>query len=107
MMSNWSFSLWFIKKYRKSFLQTAKSILFKKDIKERNSFLLPRKSQNKIFQRFYHIFTRDELRYITEKAGFSIKTLKYINKQGDLSENRKEAKNTLIIAEKNIFVNEK
>lgn len=107
IMSNWSFSVWFIKKYRKTFLETATNLLFTKEVRERNSFLLPRKTENKTFKRFYHIFTRDELRYIVEKAGFSIQTLKYINKQGELSENRKEAKNTLVIAEKKIFLNEK
>ena len=107
IMSNWSFSVWFIKKYRKTFIETAKNLIFTKEVRERNSFLLPRKTEKKTFKRFYHIFTRDELRYIVEKAGFSIQTLKYINKQGELSENRKEAKNTLVIAEKNIFLNEK
>lgn len=107
IMSNWSFSIWFIKKYRKTFIETAKDLIFTKEVRERNSFFLPRKAEKQTFKRFYHIFTRDELRYIAEKAGFSIQTLKYINKQGELSENRKEAKNTLIIAEKNIFVDEK
>ena len=107
IMSNWSFSVWFIQKYRKTFIETAKNLIFTKEVRERNSFLLPRKTENKTFKRFYHIFTRDELRYIVEKAGFSIQTLKYINKQGELWENRKEAKNTLVIAEKNIFLNEK
>lgn len=104
LLSNRSFSTRFLQKYRRSFLETAKSIVLKKDIQERNSFMLPRKSQNKIFKRFYHIFTKDELRYIIEKAGFTINTLGYLNKQGLLSENRKDAKNTLIVAKKIIFV---
>jgi len=103
ILSNRSFSVRFLKKYRRALLETAKNMVFSKENKERNSLLLPRKTNGKTFKRFYHIFTKSEISEIVQKAWFMITTLNYATKDGTLSENWKEATNTICIGEKKIF----
>ena len=103
ILSNRSFSLRFLKKYRRALVETAKNMLFSKENKEWNSLLLPRKTNGKTFKRFYHIFTKNEISEILQKAWFMITTLNYVTKEGTLSDNWKEATNTICIGEKKIF----
>lgn len=103
IMSNRSFSLRFVKKYRKALIENTRNILFPQRPYERNSLLLPRKTKQKTFKRFYHIFTKAELREISEQWGFLITTLDYVNKEWELISDRKHATNTIVIWEKTIF----
>ena len=103
IMSNRSFSLRFIKKYRKALIENTRNILFPQRPYERNSLLLPWKTKDKVFKRFYHIFTKPELREISEQGGFLITTLDYVNKEWELISDRKHATNTIVIGEKIIF----
>ena len=94
---NWSFSLRFLKKY---FFQIVKSflkylIVWNKN--SRNNIYIPRKVEEKIFYRFYHIFTLKELKILLKKEWFYIENSWYLNKQWLVNNSRTRSKNSIII----------
>lgn len=102
IMTNWSFSLRFIKKYLKVIMDGFLKQLFRhwkfniKDIE------IPRKSKKETYKRYYHIFTLKELNNLSRLSWFVVSELCYLNKQWKRSTEIKEAKNTLLVINKNI-----
>ncbi|HCY21275.1 TPA: hypothetical protein DIC40_05515 [Patescibacteria group bacterium] len=66
--------------------------------------MIPWQSNDMLHKRFYHIFTKKELKNIITQSGFVIEKLSYKTKEGKTTDNRKDANNTLLIAKKNIFI---
>jgi adenylate cyclase len=102
LMSNRSFSSRMIKKHRLTLLKSIVKKIFYPNKNERNNLMIPWKSEHLTYKRFYHLFTKDELKNIFNHSGFIIKNLSYLSKSWTPIENRKQAKNTLLIAEKNV-----
>ena len=103
IMTNRSFSLRMLKTHRKSFIKSFWSNIINRNSSQRNDFLIPRKTENKVYKRFYHIFTKKELKKIITQCWFIIKKLCYLSKEWIKTDNRKKANNTLVIAKKDIF----
>ena len=74
--------------------------------KEWNDLILPWIAKGHVFHRFYHIFTLKELKSLATLSGFMISSLQYIDEKGKPTANWKDAKNTLLIAEKNVFTDQ-
>lgn len=79
------------------------SILNISNKSKRNDLMIPRNDNNKIFYRFYHIFTLWELKELAIRSWFIIKKLCYLNWSWQEIIDWKESKNSLLIAKKSIF----
>lgn len=104
IMTNRCLSNRFIKKYSKSIVNAILQYilsLWKKSIRD---ILVPWKwEDNKNEFRFYHIFGLKELENIARLSGFIISKIGYIQKNNSISQDRKNARTSLLIASKNIF----
>lgn len=102
IMTNRSFSLRFFKKYYNVILNWFIKQLLKhwrfsiKDIE------IPRKSKQTTYKRYYHIFTLKELNNLCKLGWFIQSKLCYLNKSWKESKEMKDAKNTILIMNKNI-----
>jgi len=104
LMSNWSFSRRFIKKHLtplyKSLLQY---LFFRWKPHIRNDLIIPRTNKKTLHQRYYHIYTISELKYIFTTSGFDIETIWHIRKWSFVP-SRHHSQNSLIIGKKSIFL---
>lgn len=80
LMTNRSFSRWFIKKYQKDILCSLRKYISSLGKHQRNNLMIPWKNGKTIDKRFYHIYTLAELRKIVSQSGFIIEKLCYLNK---------------------------
>lgn len=103
IMTNRSFSLRMLKTHRKTLIKSLINKIYNRKNNERNNLLIPRKTNKIIHKRFYHIFTKEELKNIIKQSGFIINKLCYLSKEWIETKNRKESNNTLVIAKKSIF----
>lgn len=102
LMSNRSFSLWFLKKYQKDFLSSLRQYIISFGKHQWNDLMIPRKDGKIINKRFYHIYTLAELKTIVSLSGFILEKVWYLSKWS-LVPSRKNSQNSLIIARKDIF----
>lgn len=105
IMTNRSFSVWFLKKYTKDFLHSLWKYISSLGKYQWNNLMIPRKNGKSIDKRFYHIYTLTELRKLISLSGFVIEKLGYLNKWA-FSSSWKESQNSLIIAKKSIFIHD-
>lgn len=73
-MTNWSRSQRFIQKYRKQIAKSLSKSIFPNN-KKRNDIYIPRKSKKITQYRYYHIFTKPEIEFLVQDAGFLIQEL--------------------------------
>lgn len=106
LMSNRSFSLWFLRKYQKEILVSLGKYIISLGKHQWNSIMIPWKNGKTIDKRFYHIFTLSEIKKIVSLSGFIIQTSWYSDKWVILP-SWKWSQNSIIIAQKNIFDNDK
>ncbi|AHB41447.1 Adenylate cyclase [candidate division SR1 bacterium RAAC1_SR1_1] len=104
LMTNRSFSLRMVKKHRKIIIESVVKKIIHRSKNEWNNLMIPWQSNDMLHKRFYHIFTKKELKNIITQSGFVIEKLSYKTKEGKTTDNRKDANNTLLIAKKNIFI---
>ncbi len=102
IMINWSFSKRFLKKYFKNIVKSVWKTIYTFSIHNRRDINVPRKNNKKIYQRFYHIFTKKEITCIAKTSGFKVNELIYIDRSWHKINDRKKSKNTLFIWEKNV-----
>jgi hypothetical protein len=103
IMSNWSFSRWFLKKYQTALVQALWQSILHRGTRQRNDLQLPRKTQGKIFFRFYHIFTKKELIHLVRLSGFVLLNAEYIDSRGKTTSDWKNSRSTFIVGQKSIF----
>jgi ubiquinone/menaquinone biosynthesis C-methylase UbiE len=103
IMTNRSFSRWFLRKFQKDFLHSLRKYIVSLGKHEWNSIMIPRKNGKTIDKRFYHIYTLGELKKLISLSGFITEKVWYIDKWIIVS-SRKESQNSLIIAKKSIFL---
>ena len=108
MLVNRSYSLWFLKKYRKFQLKTLVKTLWTWGERNRNDIIIPWKDpwfqQNQKYrQRRYHIFTLYELQQLSLLSGFIVEKLGYIQQDGSWDKkNRKNSRNSLLVVRKGV-----
>jgi len=102
LMTNRSFSLWFLKKYQKDFLRSLRKYIISLGKQQWNDLMVPRKNGRTIDKRFYHIYTLAELRKLVSLSWFIIEKICYVNKWV-MTSSRKDSQNSLVIAKKSVF----
>jgi SAM-dependent methyltransferase len=102
IMTNWSISKRFIKKYYKVFINSLLKFLYTSWNYSRNDLYIPWKNKGITNKRYYHIFTKKEIKNLTKTAGFKTILLTYVNNKWQKIKNRKKSNNTIFIWEKNI-----
>jgi ubiquinone/menaquinone biosynthesis C-methylase UbiE len=105
MMLNWSFSKWFIKKFRIQILNSFWKFIISFGKKDWKNIFIPRTDRNKVFHRFYHIYTIKELKKLVLMSWFLVRKLWYLDKKWNYINNWIDSKNSILIVEKNVFEN--
>jgi hypothetical protein len=100
ILTNWSLSNRFLKKYRKEIGKACGKYLISLGKTSRRDLFIPRKNKEKTFQRYYHLFSKKELKKLTTFSGLTLRQIDYINSEGNLTDNRKESRETLLVATK-------
>lgn len=103
IMTNRSFSLRMIKKHRKTLRESFRKKLFYRNKNEWNNLMIPRKTDHNIHRRFYHIFTKKELKEVFLQSWFVIQDLSFLTKEWKDTNTWQNSSNTMIIAKKTIF----
>lgn len=101
LMTNRSLSSWFIKKNRKIVWKAriASRIKFNNNISR--DLLVPRTSKTwKVYNRFYHFFSLNELEKLSIFSWLTIKTNKFINENWEFTDNEKASRSSILIATK-------
>jgi len=98
-MTNWSRSQRFIQKYRKQITKSLVHSAFTHN-KKWNDISIPRKGKKETQYRYYHIFTKSEIEFLVQDAGFLIQDFHFSHKNWWKTTNRRKSKNTVLIAKK-------
>jgi hypothetical protein len=104
ILTNWAYSERFLKKYRKQIATTLPTMLLDHEL-VRNDVLIPRKDHKDPTQhhtRYYHLFTLYELQQLARQAGFLVRVCSYVAQDGSLSNDRKNARNSFLVLQKEI-----
>lgn len=101
---NRAYSRWFRKKMKRPIIQARAEHILSLWRKDKADIMVPfyTPTKDKKFVRYYHLFNLDELAYLTKKAGFITRELCYIETNGEKSQNVDNARNSLLIQEKNV-----
>jgi ubiquinone/menaquinone biosynthesis C-methylase UbiE len=104
IMTNWWLSNRFIKKYYKNILNSVLKYITSFWKKSPRDVFVPWKStEHKKELRFYHIFWLNELENLARLSWFIISKIWYIQKDNSVSNERKNARTSLLVASKRIF----
>ena len=96
LMTNWSLSNWFIKRYWKIVM---KAKIFSRFKWTSRDLMVPRTDENwKVYERFYHFFSLEELRNLANFAGFALKANTFIDWNGNFNDNEKISRSSLFVA---------
>lgn len=107
IMTNRALSTRFLQTYKKQIWQSFLQYLITLGKHSIRDILVPRTStkQSKIqHERFYHMFSLEELRKLTSAAWFIIKNLHYLDKEGWMTSSWTNANNGFLVAKKDIFI---
>ena len=102
IMTNRSFSNRFTKKYRKSIISSIWKTIYTFWWHNIRDLSIPRKTDKKTYNRFYHIFTKKELKLLCKECWFYIKEISYLNKKWEKINNQWLSNNTLLISKKHL-----
>lgn len=103
MMTNWSFSDRFLRKYRTECIRAIWRYCISFGKYQWNDIMVPRDNQHTRANRFYHIYTLRELSRLVVQSGFVIDTLSYLKKWSLVSD-RRSSQNSIVITHKRIFL---
>lgn len=104
ILTNWSLSHWFLKKYRSSWLLTLPELITDKDMVW-NDCLVPWKDYKwtkEAWKRYYHLFTLHELQQHAIHAWFVVRELVYIAQDGTKTSDRTTSRNSFLVVQKAI-----
>lgn len=105
IMFNWSFSKWFLKKFKIHILKSIFLSILTLGKKKINDINIPWKWEKKTYFRYYHIFFLSELRKLLNCSGFLIKELKFIANNWKKNCFWSSSRNSILIWEKTVFKN--
>jgi len=105
LMVNRAFSKRFFQHYKKPVLQSIFKNIFTFGVHPRRDIMVPRKSEEKIYKRFYHLFSLKELQKLASAEGFCIKKLFYVGRKWEKTK-AKDARNSFFCAKKCVFLDE-
>lgn len=105
ILINRSYSDRFVQKYKKHILQALWKYLITLWNRDRNDVLIPRKDKkyqenNHSYDRYYHMFTRAELKKLVQLSNFSLKEICYISQEWKKTSSRKGSRNSFLVLRK-------
>lgn len=101
LMTNWSLSDWFIKKHTKIVMKAKILSWIKFNKLIARDLMVPRTDGSwKVYERFYHFFSLEELRNLANFAGLTLMTNIFIDGDGKFIDNEKISHSSLFIASK-------
>ena len=107
LMTNWSLSEWLTKKNRKIVMKAKILSWLKFDKLSARDLMVPRTDNKwKVYERFYHFFSLEELEKLAIFSGLTIKTNTYIDENSEFTNNEKRSRSSLFVAKKNPIINE-
>lgn len=104
IFTNRAFSKWFLKTHRPIFLRSAFLSLFNFGRSNWRDVFIPRKTKEGSYQRYYHLFSLDELKKLAELSGFSVEELVYLDQKAQKTLHWEGAKNSFLVARKKVFL---
>ena len=106
LMTNRSLSDWFIKKHWKIVMKAKILSRFKMNKWSSRDLLVPRTDENwKIYERFYHFFSLEELKNLNNFAWLTLKTNTFIDWDGYFTNNERISRSSFLVAIKNPVIN--
>ena len=106
LMTNWSLSDWFIKKHWKIVMKAKILSRFKMNKWSSRDLLVPRTDENwKIYERFYHFFSLEELKNLNNFAWLTLRTNTFIDWDGNFTNNEKISRSSFFVATKSPIIN--
>lgn len=101
LMTNRSLSDWFIKRHWKIVMKAKIASRFKLNKWTSRDLLVPRTDKNwKIYERFYHFFSLEELERLATFSWLTVRFNKYINEIWEFTDNEKISRSSLFISAK-------
>jgi len=98
LMTNRSLSDWFIKKHWKIVMKAKILSRFKWNSRD---LMVPRTDENwVVYKRFYHFFSLEELKNLSDFAWLTLKINTFINWEGNFIDNEKISRSSLFVATK-------
>jgi len=104
IMTNRAMSRWFIVNHKKHLSISILKYILSFGRYDRKDIMVPRQSKDHSFKRFYHFFTLRELSRLSDQAGFITKKLCYIDKRSQETQSKRYARNSFLVASKEIFI---
>ena len=99
LMTNWSLSDWFIKKHWRIVMKAKILSRFKMNKWSSRDLLVPRTDENwKVYERFYHFFSLEELKNLSDFAWLTLKADTFINWDGKFTDNEKVSRSSFFVA---------
>lgn len=105
IMINWSFSKWFLKKFKKHLLKSFFKFIFSLWYYNINDMFLPWKDDKwQVYYRYYHIFTLNEISSLCKESWFVVYDVYYTDNNWEFLVNWKNARNSFCYAVKDVEV---
>ncbi len=106
LMTNWSLSDWFIKKHWKIVVKAKILSRFKMNKWSFRDLLVPRTDENwKVYERFYHFFSLEELKKLSDFAWLTLKKNTFVDWNGQFTDSEKISRSSFLVAIKNPVIN--
>ena len=101
LMTNRSLSDWFIKKHWKIVMKAKILSRFKMNKWSSRDLLVPRTDENwKVYERFYHFFSLEELKNLNNFAWLTLKKDTFVDWNGQFTDNEKISRSSFFVATK-------
>lgn len=100
IMTNWSYSQWFFKRYRKEIIKSIGKRIMSLGRNSRRDVFVPRTNRGTTKERYYHILSLKELKRLTDVSGLYIKELYYLDNRGQKTLGWKQSRNSFLVAKK-------
>jgi len=104
IMTNWALSSRFRKKYKNELKKSIWKFVYSFGKYNYRDIFVPRKWKDVTHYRYYHLFSKKELKSLAKQAWFEIQDFLYLDKIWHKTKTEKLANNSFFILKKEIFV---
>lgn len=101
IMTNWAMSDWFKKRYKKEVRNAFFKSIFTFWNRKSNDIIVPWKTWDDVFHRYYHMFSLSELQYLLDIGWFITQKLIFIDNNGQTA-TQKNARNSFLVWAKEV-----
>jgi SAM-dependent methyltransferase len=100
VMINWAYSRWFFKRFWKELVKSVGKWLISFGRTSRRDVFVPWTSRGKVKKRYYHLLSLNEIKKLTDFSGLCREELCYLDVHGHKTLQRKQARNSFLVARK-------